>query len=160
MMTSYPEAFGDLCCAYRDESDKCGRELALGEGVGAFRSISIGKTYDEAFALGARTTGWGFYAYFSQFGFMEVFRNPDEEGPEPLTFESPEAVYQRLVDHDFALCGTVDDVKRKLDSLAQIHADGELSWLSWSFPQGLLTWDEARWQLESFVNEIMPAFSD
>ncbi len=160
MMTSYPGAFGELCNAYRDESEKGGRELALGEGVGAFRSISIGKTYDEAFALGARTTGWGFYAYFSQFGFMEVFRNPDEDGDEPLTFASQEHVYQRLVDHDFALCGTVDDVKRKLDSLARIHGDGELSWLSWAFPQGLLTWDEARWQLETFVEELMPALRD
>ena len=158
ILISYPQSFSDLCKVYQEEAATVGRELRLGESVGAARSISIGKTYEEAFALGARTTGLGFHAYFAGFGFLEAFRNPGEDAPQPLMFSSPEEVYQRLVEHDFALCGTVDDIKRKMESIARCHGDGKLEWFSWGFPQGLMTWDEAQWQLETFGGEILPEF--
>ncbi len=63
-----------------------------------------------------------------------------------------------MVDHDFALCGTVDQIKRKMESLAQCHGDGELEWFSWLAPQGLLPWDDVRRQMETFAAEILPEF--
>ncbi len=160
ILISYPETFSQLCQVYQEEAATVGRTLRLGQGVGAARAISICKTYEEAFALGARTTGLGFHAYFSGFGFLEAFRNPGEEAPAPLMFSSAEEVYQRMVDHEFALCGTVDDIKRKMESLARCHGDGELEWFSWGFAQGFLTWDEAQSQLETFATEILPEFMD
>ena len=160
ILTSYPESFRNLCQVYKDEAATAGRTLRLGQSVGAARSISIGRTYEEAFALGASTTGVGFHAYFSGFGFLEAFRNPGEEAPAPLMLPNAEAVYQRMVEHDFAICGTVDDVKRKMESIAKCYGDGELEWFSWGFPQGFLTWDEAQWQLETFGTEILPEFKD
>ena len=130
----------------------------MGQSVGAVRDKSIGKTYEEAFAQGVKSTGFCFYTYFGEFGFLEAFRNPGEEAPVPLKLPDPQAVYQRMVDHDFALCGTVDDIKRKMESLANCYGDGELEWFSWLTPQGLLEWDEVQWQMETFASQIMPEF--
>ncbi len=160
ILISYPETFVKLCEGYQEEASAAGRQLGLGQSVGAARSISIGKTYEEAFALGVRTTGVGYHAYFANFGFFEAFRNPGEESPAPLTMDTPEEIYQRMVEHDFALCGTVDDVKRKIESISTCYGKGELEWFSWGFPQGFLTWDEAQWQLETFANEILPEFKE
>ena len=160
ILIAYPEKFVDLCKLYQAEAGTVGRNLRLGQGVGAVRDISIGKTYEEAFEQGVKSTGFGFHTYFGGFGFLEAFRYPDEEGDLSLTLATPEAVYQRMIDHDFALCGTVDQVKRKMDSLANCYGDGELEWFSWLLPQGMLPFDDVKRQLETFANEIMPEFMD
>ena len=160
ILISHPETFKQRCMVYQEEGIKAGRELELGQSVGAARAISIGKTYEEAFELGVRTTGVGFNAYFEKFGFGEAFRNPGEDAPVPLTFPNERALYQRMVEHDHALCGTVDDIKRKLESISRCYGGGELEWFNWQFPQGFLTWDEAQRQLETFATDILPEFKD
>ena len=160
ILTSYRESFTHFCEVYQQDAATVGRDLGLGQGVGAVRDISIGKTYAEAFDQGVRTTGYAFYNYFAAFGFLEAFRTPGEESPVPLMFPSPEAVYQRMVDHEYALCGTPDDIKRKMESLARCHGEGELEWFSWLTPQGLMPWDDLQRQLEIFGEEIMPEFKD
>ena len=160
ILISYPEKFASFCKLYQAEAATVGRNLGLGQSVGAVRDISIGKTYEEAFERGVKSTGFGFSVYFGEFGFLEAFRNPDEEGSLALTLPNPEAVYQRMVDHNFALCGTVDDVKRKMESIAQCYGDGELEWFSWMLPQGLVPFDDVQRQLETFATEIMPEFMD
>ena len=160
ILTSLPENFVKFCRDYQEEAATVGRELALGESVGAARGIFIGKTREEAFEFGVRATGvfWGTFA--AAFGFIEVFRNPGEEAPSPLTFERPEDTFQRMIDHDYALCGAVDDVKRKLDKIRRVYGDGALEWFCWQFPQGFVPRDEARWQLETFGNDILSEFKD
>jgi alkanesulfonate monooxygenase SsuD/methylene tetrahydromethanopterin reductase-like flavin-dependent oxidoreductase (luciferase family) len=160
ILISYPEKFASFCELYQSEASAVGRNLRLGQGVGAVRDISIGRTYEEAFEQGVKSTGFGFYTYFGEFGFTEAFRNPGEDAPVPLTLPTPEAVYQRMVDHDFALCGTVDDVKRKIESIAKCYGNGELEWFSWLLPQGMLPFDEVQRQLEIFATQIMPEFAD
>ena len=59
----------------------------------------------------------------------------------------------------YGLAGTVDQVKRDIESLAKIHGDdGELEWFGWFFDQGLLTLDEAKRQMELFAEHIMPDY--
>ena len=125
-----------------------------------FRSIHIGKSYEEAFERGITSTGAGWNTYFAGFGFLEAFRNPGEEAPAPLQLGGDREVFQRMVDHDMSICGTPDDIKRKIEKIATCYGEGELEWFGWLFPQGHLTWDEAEYQLETFGNEILPAFKN
>ena len=110
--------------------------------------------------MGARTVGRGFHAYFSGFGFLEAFRNPGEDAPAPLMMPDENAVHERMVEHDFSLCGTPDDIKRQMEKISTIYGEGQAEWFGWAFQQGLMTWDEAQWQLETFANEILPEFKD
>ena len=150
ILIAHPPSFRELCEAYREEAAKAGRQLALGESVGAFRSIHLGNSYTEAYSLGAECQGAGFIEYFSGFGFFEAYRFPGETTPVPKTFE-------RMVESKYALVGTVDDVKRELEAL---HKNSNVEWFGWFFDQGLMPWDEAKRQLEIFGKEILPEFKD
>ena len=136
ILTSLPEKFAQLCDAYQEEAAGSGRELGLGESVGAVRAVYFGDTYEEAFQLGYKSTGVGFHHYFGAFGFVEPFRNPGEEGPRPLTFATEMETYQRMVDHSYVLCGTVDQVKRKIESLSRCHGTGDLNGLGGAWVRG------------------------
>ena len=146
----HPPSFRELCEAYRDEAAKAGRQLALGESVGAFRSVHLGDSYTEAYSLGAACQGAGFIEYFSGFGFFEAYRFPGETTPVPTTFE-------RMVESKYALVGTVDTVKRELEAL---YKNSKVEWFGWFFDQGLMPWDETKRQLEIFGKEILPEFRD
>jgi len=154
-----PEGFLRWCTLYREEAARNGIELALGENVGAVRAITIGDTYDEAFELAARTTGFEYHHYFNLFGFGEVFRNPGEQAPAPLVFKDEYAATQRMIEKGYQLCGTVDDVKRQLEKLVRCHGDGALEWMSWNFfYQGVVSHDVQRRQLELFATKVWPEF--
>ena len=140
---------GSEYTAYRDEAAKAGRKIALGQSVGAFRSVALGNSYTEAYSLGAHAQGTGFIEYFSGFGFFEAYRFPGETTPVPQT-------YERMVEAKYALVGTADDVKRELDALRQ---NTNLEWFGWYFDQGLMSWDDTKRQLEMFA-KIMPEFRD
>lgn len=59
----------------------------------------------------------------------------------------------------YGLAGTVNQVKRDMESLHSIHGgDGSLDWFGWFFDQGLLPLDEAKRQMELFATHIMPMF--
>lgn len=150
ILIAHPQSFRDLCEAYRDEAAKAGRQLALGESVGAFRSVHLGDSYTEAYSLGAACQGAGFIEYFSGFGFFEAYRFPGETTPVPTTFE-------RMVESKYALVGTVDTVKRELEAL---YKNSKVEWFGWFFDQGLMPWDETKRQLEIFGKEILPEFRD
>ena len=150
ILISHPPSFRELCVAYRDEAAKHGRNLELGQSVGAFRSVHIGNTYTEGYSLGAQTQGAGFIEYFSGFGFFEAYRFPGETTPVPLKFE-------RLVEAKYSLVGTVDDVKRELDALQK---NSNIEWFGWFFDQGMMPWDETKRQLELFGTKILPEFKD
>ena len=150
ILIAHPPSFRELCQAYREEAAKFGRQLALGESVGAFRSIHLGDSYTQAYSLGAACQGAGFIEYFSGFGFFEAYRFPGETTPVPNTFE-------RMVESKYALVGTVDDIKRELEAL---HKNSNVEWFGWFFDQGLMPWDETKRQLELFGKEILPEFKD
>jgi alkanesulfonate monooxygenase SsuD/methylene tetrahydromethanopterin reductase-like flavin-dependent oxidoreductase (luciferase family) len=150
ILISHPPVFRQLCQAYQEEASKAGRGLALGDRVGAFRAVHIGKTRSEARELGARTQGPGFIEYFSGFGFLEAFRFPGETTPVPND-------YNRLLEARYALAGTVDDIKRELDELRE---NVNIEWFAWYFDQGLMPLDEAKRQLELFATKVMPEFKN
>jgi len=149
ILVSHPPSFRQLCEAYKDEAAKAGRKLELGKSVGAFRSLSLGKSYTEAYSLGAHAQGTGFIEYFSGFGFFEAYRFPGETTPVPQT-------YERMIEAKYALVGTIDDIKRELDGLRK---NSNIEWFGWYFDQGLISWDETKRQLEMFA-KVMPEFKD
>jgi hypothetical protein len=72
MLVSYPPDFHRLCRVYQEVAGAAGRNLRLGESVGAFRAVHFGRTEEEAVALFRDTNFAGFYNYFGGFGFWEV----------------------------------------------------------------------------------------
>ncbi|MEE9248385.1 MAG: LLM class flavin-dependent oxidoreductase [Dehalococcoidia bacterium] len=155
---SIPESFTNLCHIYQDTAAEYGRDLKLGESVGASRCVYLGKTYEEAYDLALRTLGWSYAVYYNQFGFAEGFRYPGEDTPRPLTFKSPEEATKRLVDQEYGIVGTVDDVKRKIESVSRCHADGELEWFGVLVDQGMYPIEEVLEQIEWFGTKVMPEF--
>jgi alkanesulfonate monooxygenase SsuD/methylene tetrahydromethanopterin reductase-like flavin-dependent oxidoreductase (luciferase family) len=163
ILVANPPDFRRLCQMYQEVAAENGRNLKLGEQVGAFRSVAFGNTYEEGRALLERTNYFGFNAYFAGFGFWEAFRFAEDAQKYPLDPYTPlppsEWTMDRFVNTKYGLCGTVDDVKREIEAVAKIHGnDGELEWFSWYFDQGLLTLDEAKRQLELFAEHIIPEF--
>jgi alkanesulfonate monooxygenase SsuD/methylene tetrahydromethanopterin reductase-like flavin-dependent oxidoreductase (luciferase family) len=163
ILVANPPDFRRLCQMYQEVAAEHGRNLKLGEQVGAFRALAFGNTREEARALLERTNYFGFNAYFAGFGFWEAFRFAEDAQKYPLDPYTPlppeEWTMDRFVNTKYGLCGTVDDIKRDIEDLAKIHGgDGELEWFSWYFDQGLLTLDEAKRQLEIFAEQIIPEF--
>ena len=149
ILISHPPSFRKLCEAYRDAAAETGRDLALGESVGAHRSVHIGTTREEAYTLGEGAAGAGWPDYFAKFGFFEAFRFPGEEGPVPEN-------YERMVESKFEMVGTVDDIKREFEAMVE---NTNLEWFGWYFDQGVMSWDEQRRQLDLF-GEVMAEFND
>ena len=149
ILISHPPSFRKLCEAYRDAAAEAGRDLALGENIGAHRSVHLGNTREEAYALGESAAGAAWPDYFAAFGFFEAFRFPDEEGPVPEN-------YERMVESKFELVGTVDDIKREFEEMIE---NTNLEWFGWYFDQGVMSWDEQRRQLDLFSG-VMEEFKD
>lgn len=160
IQVSYPSEFTRLCHIYQDVAAEHGRELKLGESVGASRCAYLGKTYEEAYTLATESLGWTYADYYNQFGFAEGFRYPGETTPKPLRFKGKEDATKRLVDQQYALVGTVDDVKRRIESLARCHEDGELEWFGYLVDQGLYPIEQVLGQIETFGTKVMPEFKD
>ena len=109
--------------------------------------------------MAVKTAGWVWSVYFPQFGVQEVLRYDGEDSPKPLRIKDRRDAVDRLIAHSVALVGTVDEVKRQLESLARCHADGELEWFDWEVcQQGLLPLEEVLHQIEVFGNQVLPEF--
>ena len=165
ILVSNPPDFRRLCETYQQVAGENGRDLRLGQGVGAFRAVSFGNTKQEGVDLLERTNFFGFNAYFAGFGFWEAFRFPEDAEKYPLDPYTPlppaEWTLDRFVNVKYGLAGTVDDVKRQVEDLHKIHgAGGELEWFSWFFDQGLMPLDESKRQIELFAEHIIPEFRD
>src|SRR5829696_961197 len=63
ILVSNPPDFSRLCHIYQQVAAENGRNLGLGENVGAFRAVSFGKTREEGLALLEKTNFFGFNAY-------------------------------------------------------------------------------------------------
>ena len=160
ILVSYPPDFLRLCRLYREVAAESGRDLRLGESVGAFRSVHFGRTEEEAVALFRDTNYAGFYHYFNGFGFAEAFRLPEdaEKYPPPAMLPQCEWTVERYRKAKYALAGTVDQVKSEIEQLATLHGEGDLEWFGWFFDQGFMSWEDEMRQIELFAEHIIPAF--
>jgi len=156
---SDPQDFLNACRVYQKISAEHGRTLKLGENMAACRTVTVGKTHEEAYELALEATGRSYYEYFNQVGAAGFFRYPGEEGP--ITFKSKKDALDRLMALHFAIVGTVDEVKAQLEPLARCHADGELEWCGLMLDhQGLSPLDTTLEQVEMFGTQVMPEFQD
>jgi alkanesulfonate monooxygenase SsuD/methylene tetrahydromethanopterin reductase-like flavin-dependent oxidoreductase (luciferase family) len=159
ILVSYPPEFRRLCGIYQQVARDAGRDLGLGESVGAFRAVHFCNTEADAVEL-LRTTNYaGFNHYFGGFGFWEAFRTPEdnETYPQKMLPES-EWTLDRMRKTKYAIAGTVDQVKREIEDLHRIGGKGELEWFGWFFDQGFMSWDETQRQFDLFARHIIPAF--
>lgn len=162
ILTAYPPRFRELCQIYQSVAAENGRQLALGQGVGAVKAIHFGDTEDEAVNLLRETNYAGFYHYFGGFGFWEAFRSAEDEEKYPLDPFTPLPVEEWTVDRmrnvKYALAGTPDQVKREVADLHSVYDGGDLEWLAWFFDQGLMPWEEQVRQVEFFAKHVIAEF--
>lgn len=162
ILVSNPPDFQRLCHVYQDVANSSGRNLKLGETVGAFRAVHFGNTEAEAVELLRQTNFAGFKIYFGGFGFWEAFRTPEDAEKYPLNpytaLPPSEWTVERMRKVKYALAGTVDQVKREIEELHKVGGDGELEWFGWFFDQGFMPMDESKRQLELFARHIIPEF--
>lgn len=157
------EEFNNYVLQYREEAAKAGRELALGQQLGAVRSIALGDSFEEAFEIAVNSAAYEYHHYFNKFGMGEVYRTPEDPPDQIVTFKDEREGAQRMIDKGQLLCGTPDEVKSQLEKLHSCHGAGEtageLEWLVWTFfAQGTMPYDVQQKQLELFANEVWPAF--
>lgn len=166
ILKSYPPEFQQLCELYQKVAGESGRTLRLGEQVGCLRSVHFGATEAEAVELLRKTHYHAFYDYFGGFGFFDAWRLPGDEEKYPMNPFTPlpksEWTLERMRAAKYSMAGTVDQVKRDIESLMTIHGKpgGNLEWFAWYFDQGLMSWDETQRQLETFAEHVIPAFRD
>jgi alkanesulfonate monooxygenase SsuD/methylene tetrahydromethanopterin reductase-like flavin-dependent oxidoreductase (luciferase family) len=162
ILTSYPPAFKDLCRVYREVAAENGRQLGLGQSVGAFRAVHFGRTEDEAVELFRTTNYAGFHDYFYGFGFAEAFRVPEDNAKYPLdpytALPLEELTVERLRRVKYALAGTPEQVRAEIEAVQSVYDGGKLEWFGWFFDQGFMPWDEEVRQIELFAKHIMPHF--
>jgi alkanesulfonate monooxygenase SsuD/methylene tetrahydromethanopterin reductase-like flavin-dependent oxidoreductase (luciferase family) len=163
ILIAHPPEFQRLCHVYQEVANEAGRNLRLGESVGAFRAVHFGNTEDEAEALLRATNYQGFQAYFGEFGFWEAFRTPEDAAKYPLDPYTPlpreEWTVDRMRQVKYALAGTPEQVRREIEALHTIHGSGgELEWFGWFFDQGFMSWEETQRQFELFAKEIIPYY--
>ena len=167
ILISYPPEFRRLCEVYREVAAEHGRQLRLGQSVGAFRAVHLGRTEEEAVELLRKThyeVGW--LAWFSGFGFWEALRTPEDDvkyprQPNYTPLPREEMTVERMRRVKYALAGTPDQVKREVEELHRVYGnDGELEWFGWFFDQGLMPWAEQERQVELFAKHIISEFKD
>ncbi len=140
-----------------EEAKSIGRDLELGESIGVLRGIYPGHDVEEAKKLlSGGMCGYGFRNFFHHFGFTEAFRTEEDnrkygEAPMPPSEVTPE----RLIDANFALAGSTDDIRRSMDKLIEA---GNPEWFIWQGDQGLLPFDEVKRMVEKVGKEVLPHY--
>jgi alkanesulfonate monooxygenase SsuD/methylene tetrahydromethanopterin reductase-like flavin-dependent oxidoreductase (luciferase family) len=125
--------------AYQDEAAKAGRNLRLGEMLGACQFVYIGKDRAEAQRLMDRGS---FFVY------KNFHSKVDKNIPSKM---------ETLLDLKMAVAGNVDDVRRRI---ADIQETLNPEYMLWLGDQGYLTCDEMKRELELFATKIIPEFRD
>jgi alkanesulfonate monooxygenase SsuD/methylene tetrahydromethanopterin reductase-like flavin-dependent oxidoreductase (luciferase family) len=147
---------------FRDAAGQAGRELRLGEGMGAMRKLVLGDTYEEAFEIAVRGAGYWHNNFFGSFGMNEAFRLPSDDPTQMLRFPEDRDLVQRMVDVGDLLIGTPEAVCEQLSDLLRCYGDGDLEYFVWEFwAQGLPGDDQleiAQRQIEMFGQHIRPNF--
>lgn len=157
ILESNPEKVRFLADVYVEEARTAGRELELGEGIGVFRGLYPGDNYAEARQLAeGGMAGVGFHNFFHYFGFTDAFRFPEDDekyGSEPLP--RSECTVDRLEKGQWALLGTTDEIRRKIDAVVDNVSP---EWFIWQGDQGLLPFEDVKRQVERIGKEVLPHY--
>jgi len=157
ILESDPEKVRFLADVYVEEGKTVGRKLALGEGIGVFRGLYPGDNYEEARQLAeGGMAGVGFHNFFHYFGFTDAFRFPEDDekyGEQPLP--RSECTVDRLEKGQWALLGTTDEIRRKIDAVVENVAP---EWFIWQGDQGLLPFEDVKRQVERIGKEVLPHY--
>lgn len=159
LLTSELEAVRNFAEIMVEEAAAHGRSLALGQDLGVFRGVYMGRDRDEARRIameGLMGTGWPGWAH--DFGFTDAFRFPEDDLKYPnQRLPKSEATMERFERKHFILSGSADDVRREMDLLVEA-ANPE--WFIWQGDQGYLPLDEVKRQIEMFGTQVMPHYLD
>jgi alkanesulfonate monooxygenase SsuD/methylene tetrahydromethanopterin reductase-like flavin-dependent oxidoreductase (luciferase family) len=121
---------------YRQEAEKAGRSLRLGESVGLARLVALGKTREAALDVARQGIPHLLALYHSKF-YPNI----------PTTIEP-------MIDAGVGFVGTVDEVRRQLAAVQQqLNPEYFLVFCD----QGFLPLDEVKRQIELFA-KLMPEF--
>ncbi len=144
---------------HQEEARAAGRNLALGESLGVFRSVYLADSKEQARKMATEgLIGVGWQGWAHDFGFTDAFKLPGDKekyGDGPLPREA--CTIERLEQAHFALLGTSDDVRREMDQMVEA-ANPE--WFIWQSDQGYLPKDDVKRMIERFANDIMPHYAD
>ncbi len=136
---------------------KHGRQLKLGENLGAFRGVDMADIKAQAHELamkGLMGTGWPGWAHY--FGSTDAFRLPEDDLKYPgQTLPLSEIKMERFDKAHFALSGNASDVRRDMDDLV---AAANPEWFIWQGDQGYLPLDDCKRIMERFAREVMPHY--
>ena len=144
---------------FQAESAAAGRRLAKGQGLGTTHPVYFGKDAREALNIAREgVPGVVFKYLFSHFGFGEAFREPADEAKWPqgkVMMPVSECTVERMERATYIYCGTVADVRRRMDEL--VHAaDPEYYFLG--IDQGLVPFEIVKEQLRIFGEQVAPHY--
>lgn len=133
VLDSHKERFRAACELYREEARKAGYDLELGQNLGAVRKMFLGDTFEEAFELAVKYTGYWHNNFFGRFGYNEAYRTEADDPQSMVHFERDRDLVQRMLEVGALLCGTPEQVREQIDDVRRCHSDGNLEWLVWEF---------------------------
>jgi alkanesulfonate monooxygenase SsuD/methylene tetrahydromethanopterin reductase-like flavin-dependent oxidoreductase (luciferase family) len=144
---------------YRAELAAQGRDVALGAAFGVMHSFYFARDEDEAIKLAYQgTAGNTLKLFHTHFGFAEAMRTPedDEKYPPGKALLPPsEITPERIKKSGMAFAGSVSDVLRGMDDLAE-NVNPE--YLIYGPDQGLVPLDVVKNQLRTFGEQIIPRY--
>lgn len=142
--------------AHRAEAKTAGRDLALGESLGVFRTLYAARDLETAKQAMAHGIVYPFKRFFHHFGFTEGFRHPRDAKKYGNGMLPPEeCTAQRMIDAGWALAGTTSDIRRQMDKLIEA---GNPEWLVWQGDQGLLPLEEVKRNIRKIGEEVLPHY--
>jgi len=153
-----PPVVRKLVEAYQEEARAAGRTLGFGESVGVLHSVYFADNKAEARKLADNGIIAAFREFFHHFGFSDAWREDADEARYPrgkVSLPSSEVTAERLERVGFAYTGTVDDIRREMDAMAEnVHPE----WFVWQGDQGLLPLETVKRQIERFGKELIPRY--
>jgi len=145
-----PPRMKEIQDLFQEESEKGGRTLAWGEGVGYLRHMLCLPDGAEARRLDAAGSEYLWGQWFAGTGFTELFRLPEDDPTKMLSYS-----YELLHDRGWSFAGDPDHVTRCIEKLLQASNCEHVFLQSMT---GVIPSDALKRSMELFVEKVMPRF--
>ena len=144
---------------YRDEANKAGHKLALGQNIACGGLFCLGESREAALKLAEVSLPATYYRDFGGgFGWWEGFRLPEDEEKYPsgkVMLPESEWKLERLERAGNLVAGTATDIRRAWERLAESCNPEHMSF---NVPQGFVPLEETIRHLRIYGEQIMPYF--